>query len=65
ENATLDLPRETTVVAVLRQERVDVPHGDTVLREADEVIELITGDAEPKVRSVLIGERVDQSGSSV
>ncbi|MGD9995929.1 MAG: TrkA family potassium uptake protein [Ilumatobacteraceae bacterium] len=65
EIATLDLPRETTVVAVLRQERVVVPHGDTVLREADEVIVLITGDAEPKVRSVHIGERVDQSGSSV
>ncbi|MBI5088983.1 MAG: TrkA family potassium uptake protein, partial [Actinobacteria bacterium] len=51
--ATLDLPRETTVVAVLRQDRVVVPHGDTVLRAADEVIVLITGDAEPKVRSVL------------
>jgi trk system potassium uptake protein TrkA len=54
--ASLDLPRETTVVAVLRQERVVVPHGDTVLRPADEVIVLITGDAEPRVRSVLIGD---------
>jgi trk system potassium uptake protein TrkA len=67
--ATLDLPRETTVVAVLRRERVVVPHGDTVLRAADEVIVLITGDAEPRVRSVLIGDAARegsaQSGSSV
>jgi trk system potassium uptake protein TrkA len=51
----LGLPRESTVVAVLREAHVVVPRGDTVVLAGDEVVVLVTGDAEPEVRAVLIG----------
>ncbi len=55
--AELGLPRESTVVAVLRDGHVIVPRGDTVVHRGDEVMLLVTGDAEPAVRQVLIGAR--------
>lgn len=55
EVAELGFPRDATVVAVLRNERVLVPRGDTVLRTGDEVIVLVTNDSEADVRRVLIG----------
>jgi trk system potassium uptake protein TrkA len=55
EIVELDFPREATVVAVLRKDRVVVPRGDTVLRVGDEVIVLIAGDSEAAVREILIG----------
>lgn len=55
EIAALGLPRESTVVAVLRSAQVVVPRGDTVLLAGDEVLVLVTGDAEPDVRRVLVG----------
>jgi len=51
----LGLPRESTIVALLRDAHVVVPRGDTVLRSGDEVIVLVTGDAEADVRGVLVG----------
>ncbi len=51
----LGLPRECTIVALLRDAHVVVPRGDTVLRRGDEVIVLVTGDAEADVRTVLVG----------
>ena len=51
----LRFPREATVVAVLRKDRVVVPRGDTVLRVGDEVIVLVAGDSEAEVREILIG----------
>ena len=58
EIVELGFPREATVVAVLRKDKVVVPRGDTVLRVGDEVIVLIAGDADADVRRILI------SGSS-
>jgi trk system potassium uptake protein TrkA len=55
EIARLRLPRESTVVAIVRDSHVVVPHGDTVLLLGDEVIVLVTGDSEPDVRRVLVG----------
>jgi trk system potassium uptake protein len=55
EIAALGLPRESTVVAVLRDAHVVVPRGDTVLRKGDEVLVLVTGDAEDDVRRLLVG----------
>ena len=49
------LPRESTVVALLRDAHVVVPRGDTVLRHGDEVLVLVTGDAEDDVRRLLVG----------
>ncbi len=51
----LGLPRESTIVAILRTSQVVVPRGDTVLHAKDEVLVLVTGDSEPEVRQVLVG----------
>ena len=55
EIVSLGFPREATVVAILRRDRVVVPHGDTVLRAGDEVIVLLAGDIDDEVKAVLIG----------
>jgi trk system potassium uptake protein len=49
-------PRDATVVAVLRAERLIVPRGDTMLRKGDEVLVLVTTDSEDDVRHLLIAE---------
>jgi trk system potassium uptake protein TrkA len=51
----LRLPRNCTIVAVLRDQSVIVPRGDTKLEVGDEVIVLSTTDAEDDVRAALIG----------
>ena len=51
----LRLPRNCTIVAVLRDQTVIVPRGDTTLEVGDEVIVLATSDAESDVRAALIG----------
>jgi len=55
EIVDLGLPRDSTVVAVLRRDRLVVPRGDTVLRVGDEVLVLVTDDSEGEVRTVLTG----------
>ena len=55
EIVSLGFPRNATVVAILRRDRVVVPHGDTVLRAGDEVIVLLAGDIDDEVKQVLIG----------
>lgn len=57
DKALVDLafPRSATVVAIMRDERVMVPNGDTVLRTGDEVMALITEDAEEAVTRLLVG----------
>ena len=55
EIRNLDLPRDSTVVAVLRQDHLVVPRGDTVLGAGDEVLVLATVDAEDAVRRLLVG----------
>jgi len=52
----LGFPRDSTVVAVLRNENVVVPRGDTTLNEGDEVMVLLTSDSEDRVRKLLIGD---------
>ena len=53
--AELGIPRDATVVAVVRDRHVVVPRGDTVLRAGDEVLALVTPDSENDLRSILIG----------
>ena len=55
EIAELRFPRDATVVAILREDRLVVPHGDTILRIGDEVMVLITDESEGAVREVLVG----------
>ncbi len=53
--ANLDLPRDASIVAVVRGRHVVVPRGDTVLQRNDEVLVLITPDSEERVKAVLVG----------
>jgi len=53
--AELGLPRGSTVVAVIREDHVIVPRGDTVLRAGDEVLVLTTAEVEDEVVAVLLG----------
>jgi trk system potassium uptake protein len=53
--ADLGMPRDASVVAVVRERRVVVPRGDTVLLVGDEVIALVTSESEEAVRRILVG----------
>jgi trk system potassium uptake protein TrkA len=53
--AELGIPRDATVVAIVRDDRLVVPRGDTVLQSGDEVLVLVTGDAEGAVQILLVG----------
>ncbi len=52
----LDVPRDATFVAVLREDHVVVPRGDTVFQAGDEVIALVTPDSEDEIRRMLTGK---------
>ena len=53
--ADLGMPRNSTLVAIIRQDHVVVPRGDTALEAGDEVLALVTPDSEADVRRVLVG----------
>jgi trk system potassium uptake protein TrkA len=55
EIAEIGFPRDSTVVAILRDEKVVVPRGETILRLGDEVLVLVTQESEESVRALLIG----------
>jgi trk system potassium uptake protein TrkA len=50
----MDMPRDASVVAIIRERRVVVPRGDSVLDVGDEVILLVTEDSEDAVRRLLV-----------
>ena len=52
----LGVPRDATIVAVLRNERLIVPRGDTMVRSGDEVLVLVTSESEDEVKRLLTGE---------
>jgi trk system potassium uptake protein len=51
----LDIPRDATIVAVVRAEHVVMPRGDTVFEAGDEVLAMVTRDSEGDVRYILTG----------
>src|SRR5450755_3119969 len=51
----LGVPRDATIVAVVRNDHLIVPRGDTRLAAGDEVLVLITADAEDEVQRLLVG----------
>jgi len=62
----LGVPRDATIVAVIRGERhVVVPRGETVMEAGDEVLVLVTAESQDTVKALLIGEpgRTGQSSS--
>ena len=52
--ADLSFPRDSTVVAVVRDNVVVVPRGDTALAAGDEVLVLVTNESEVQVRELLV-----------
>jgi trk system potassium uptake protein TrkA len=54
--ADLGIPRDATVVAVVRENRLVVPRGDTCLQTGDEVLVLVTADAEAEVHRLFVGD---------
>ena len=54
----LGVPRDATIVAVIRGDRhVVVPRGETVMELGDEVLALVTTEATETVKALLIGAR--------
>ena len=53
--ADLGVPRDATIVAVVREGHVVVPRGDTVVNAGDEVLALVTPDSEEALKTILIG----------
>lgn len=53
--SSLGLPRDTAVVAIVRQGHTVIPREDLPLQQGDEVMVLITGDGESDVRAKLVG----------
>lgn len=53
--AELGVPRDASIVALVRQRRLLVPRGDTVVQPGDEVLALVTSESEDDVRALLIG----------
>jgi len=51
--ARLAIPREATIVAVLREDHLIVPRGETVFETGDEVLALVTPDSEEEMRELL------------
>jgi trk system potassium uptake protein TrkA len=51
----LGMPRDSTLVAIVRDEHVIVPRGDTPLQAADEVLILLTPDSETGVHEIFVG----------
>jgi trk system potassium uptake protein TrkA len=51
----VDLPRDATFVAIVRDEHVVMPHGDSVFEAGDEVLAMVTPDSEEEVRHILTG----------
>jgi trk system potassium uptake protein TrkA len=51
----LGMPRNATIVAIVRSSNVVVPRGDSRMEPGDEVLALVTPDSEDEVRTLLVG----------
>jgi trk/ktr system potassium uptake protein len=53
--AEMDVPRNATIVAIVRDEHVVMPRGDSIFEAGDEVLAMVTPDSEDEVRRLLTG----------
>jgi trk system potassium uptake protein TrkA len=51
----MEIPRDATIVGVVRDEHVVMPRGDTIFEAGDEVLAMVTPDSEDDVRRILTG----------
>lgn len=56
ELSGLHFPKEASIVAIIRDNSVIVPRGETILRDGDEVVALVTIDAEATLKEILVGK---------
>ncbi len=54
----LDLPPNTLIISVIREDHAIIPHADTKLRQGDSVIAMIKAEREKELRAVFAGEEV-------
>jgi trk system potassium uptake protein TrkA len=59
----LGVPRDATVVAVIRERHVIVPRGETVMAPGDEVLVLVTPESEEAVKSLFVGSSAGTTGA--
>ncbi len=59
----LGVPRDATVVAVIRERHVIVPRGETVMEAGDEVLVLVTPESEEAVKSLFVGPSTRSTGA--
>ena len=53
--AEMGVPRDATIVAIVRDRHVIVPRGETVMQAGDEVLVLVTPETEESVKTLLVG----------
>ena len=53
--AEIDVPRNATIVAIVRDEHVVMPRGDSIFEAGDEVLAMVTPESEDEVRQLLTG----------
>jgi trk system potassium uptake protein TrkA len=53
--AELAIPREATIVAILREDHLVVPRGETLFEPGDEVLALVTPESEDELQELLAG----------
>jgi trk system potassium uptake protein TrkA len=51
----VDVPRNATIVAIVRDEHVVMPRGDSIFEAGDEVLAMVTPESEDEVRRILTG----------
>jgi trk system potassium uptake protein len=51
----IDIPRDATIVALVRRDHVVMPRGDTEFEAGDEVLAMVTTDSEEDVKRILTG----------
>jgi trk system potassium uptake protein TrkA len=55
----LGVPRDASIVAIVREGHVVVPRGDTIIQRGDEVLALTTPASEDAVKRLLVGDTAD------
>ncbi len=53
--ADMGVPRDATIVAIVRDRHVIVPRGETMMQTGDEVLALVTPETEEAVKTLLVG----------
>jgi trk system potassium uptake protein TrkA len=51
----MGVPRDATIVAIVRDRHVIVPRGETMMQAGDEVLVLVTPETEEAVKTLLVG----------